>query len=543
MVIIRGLTEAVGWLSAPISAAWQAAWPILSVLYMAAVLIVGLWLLFRRARGTKVLGAAVLALLLADVYRIVPRIVEVMAPFYRPWADQSMAKGIGGLIGTLGMAGFYLLLEIYRQDRAGNFTDKWWHRAESGILVLFGVTAAVCYAPFNEWVSGEASMFWVALRNLCVAVMGALTAAVWYRTAQKETAFRRLPVAIALISVFQFLAMLLPAQVPEIGVLMIPRTAAVIWMLLILRGAIVVRGSGYSFKTYFRRYWTLYLLLLLPVVFFVIFRYYPMSYISLAFKNSETLMHPWRLPLADQGGLKYFIEAFENANFRRALFNTVFLNLLDLVIGMPMSIIMALLLNELSFPRYKRITQTILYHPHFLSWVIISTIALRLFGTTYGIVNQAMGTRIPYLGEDNLWRGMYIFLGIWKECGWNTIIYLAALTGINAKLYEAAEVDGASRLKKIWHVTLPGIRPTIIVLLIMNLGRILGSDFDRPYTLANKLVNGASTTISIFVYEKGIQGGQFSLSTAVGLFQSIVCVIFLVASNTLSKKFGERGIW
>ena len=147
------------------------------------------------------------------------------------------------------------------------------------------------------------------------------------------------------------------------------------------------------------------------------------------------------------------------------------------------------------------------------------------------------------MGTEGNWRASYIVLGIWKECGWNTIIYLAALTGISPELYEAAEVDGASRWRKIWHITLPGIRSTIIVLLIMNLGHILGSEFDRPFTLSNKLVEGASKTISIFVYERGIKGSQFSLSTAVGLFQSVVCVFFLLMSNSLAKKFGERGVW
>ena len=204
---------------------------------------------------------------------------------------------------------------------------------------------------------------------------------------------------------------------------------------------------------------------------------------------------------------------------------------------------MAILLNELAFPKYKRLTQTVLYLPHFLSWVIISGITLRLFGTHDGIINSLLGTEIPFVSEENHWRATYIFLGIWKECGWNTIIYLAALTGISPELYEAAEVDGASRWKKIWHITLPGIRSTIVVLLIMNLGHILGSEFDRPFTLSNKLVEGASKTISIFVYERGIMGQQYALSTAVGLFQSVVCVIFLLASNALAKKFGERGVW
>ena len=304
-----------------------------------------------------------------------------------------------------------------------------------------------------------------------------------------------------------------------------------------------IKPRKMSWGTYMRRYGTLYLLLILPIAFFIIFRYTPMSYILLAFKKNNILVPPWQVAWAKNNGFEWFIKAFRDKNFIASLRNTIFLNLLDLIIGSPMPIIMALLLNELAFPKYKRVTQTVLYLPHFLSWVIISTIALRLFATNDGMVNKLFGTAIPFMGTEGNWRASYIILGIWKECGWNTIIYLAALTGISPELYEAAEVDGASRLRKIWHITLPGIRSTIIVLLIMNLGHILGSEFDRPFTLSNKLVEGASKTISIFVYERGIKGSQFSLSTAVGLFQSVVCVIFLLLSNSLAKKFGERGIW
>lgn len=300
--------------------------------------------------------------------------------------------------------------------------------------------------------------------------------------------------------------------------------------------------GGFSFCTYMRRYGSLYLLLILPIIFFLVFRYTPMAYILLAFKKNS-IDPPWTLAWAKNHGFQWFIKAFNDANFIAALKNTIVLNLLDLIIGSPMPIIMALLLNELAFNKYKRITQTVLYLPHFLSWVIISTITLRLFATNDGMINKMLGTAYPFLGTEGNWRATYIFLGIWKECGWNTIIYLAALTAISPELYEAAEVDGAGRLRKIWHVTLPGIRSTIIVLLIMNLGHILGSEFDRPFTLSNKLVEGASKTISIFVYERGIQGSQFALSTAVGLFQSVVCVIFLLMSNSLAKRFGERGIW
>jgi len=312
-----------------------------------------------------------------------------------------------------------------------------------------------------------------------------------------------------------------------------------------------------SWGTYLRRYGTLYLLLIIPIAFFIIFRYTPMSYILLAFKKNNILVPPWKVEWAKNNGMQWFQKAFKDRDFisisgnlfegtlqiKGALPNTIFLNLLDLVIGMPMPIIMALLLNELAFPKYKRITQTVLYLPHFLSWVIISSITLRLFATNDGIINKLLGTTIPFVGTPGNWRATYIFLGIWKECGWNTIIYLAALTGISPELYEAAEVDGASRLRKIWHITLPGIRSTIIVLLIMNLGHILGSEFDRPFTLSNPLVTEASKTISIYVYEKGINGQQYALTTAVGLFQSVICVIFLLLSNSLAKKFGERGIW
>lgn len=303
------------------------------------------------------------------------------------------------------------------------------------------------------------------------------------------------------------------------------------------------RPTRMSWKTYMRRYGTLYLLLIIPIAFFIIFRYTPMAYILQAFKKNNILIPPWKVDWVKNNGFDWFIKAFKDRGFINSLKNTIILNLLDLVIGMPMPILMAILLNELAFPKYKRVTQTILYLPHFLSWVIISSITLRLFATNDGIINKLLGTTIPFMGTEANWRASYIALGIWKECGWNTIIYLAALTGISPELYEAAEVDGASRWRKIWHITLPGIRSTIVVLLIMNLGHILGSEFDRPFTLSNKLVEGASKTISIFVYERGIKSQQYSLSTAVGLFQSVICVFFLLLSNSLAKRFGERGIW
>lgn len=298
---------------------------------------------------------------------------------------------------------------------------------------------------------------------------------------------------------------------------------------------------------YMKRYWTLYLMLLLPIMYFLLFRYTPMSYIQIAFKKYSIVQNVWDMQWAANNGFEYFIKAFSNRDFLYALRNTILLNILDLVVGFPAPIILSLLLNELAFKRFKRVTQTIVYMPHFLSWIIISGLALQLFAPTNGLVNIVLNQlgidSIPFLNSPGNWIWTYIFLGIWQSIGWNTIIYLAAITGINPELYEAASVDGASRFKKMWHITLPGLRPTIVVLLIMSLGRILGSEFDRPYALSNNLVKGVSNVISTFVYTNGIRGLQFSLTTAVGLFQSIICVIFLFVANAIAKKSGERGVW
>lgn len=298
---------------------------------------------------------------------------------------------------------------------------------------------------------------------------------------------------------------------------------------------------------YLRRYWTLYLMLLIPIAYFVIFKYIPMTYIQIAFKKFSLFQSVWTMPWADQGGMEYFIKAFSNRDFLFALRNTIMLNLLDLVIGFPMPIILALLLNELAFKRLKRFTQATVYLPHFLSWIIIYGLALQLFAPSTGLVNNILNrmgfASIPFLNEAVHWVITYVFLGIWQSAGFTTIIYLSALTAINPELYEAAEMDGAGRFRKMWHITLPGIRPTIITLLIINLGYILGSNFDRPYALGNNLVNNVSNVLSVFIYNYGIRGLQFSLTTAVGLFQSVIGVIFVLASDAFAKKIGERGIY
>ncbi|MGN1146479.1 MAG: ABC transporter permease [Acetatifactor sp.] len=309
----------------------------------------------------------------------------------------------------------------------------------------------------------------------------------------------------------------------------------------------VVPQRKTPFSVYMKRYWQLYALLLLPLTYLLIFKYIPMAYIQIAFKKYSIVESIWEMPLAANHGFEYFIKAFNNKDFLYALRNTLTLNLLDLVVGFPAPIIFALILNEICFKRFKRVVQTIAYMPHFLSWVIVYSLALQLFAPDAGLVNMLIkdlgGEAIPFLNEPAHWVGTYIGLGVWQSFGWNSIVYLAAIAGINPELYEAASVDGAGRFKKMWHITLPGLKPTIIVLLIMNLGNILGSGFDRPFAFQNNLVMRVAEVISTYVYKVGIKGLQFSLTTAVGLFQSVVGVIFLLLANWLARKLGERGIW
>ena len=299
-------------------------------------------------------------------------------------------------------------------------------------------------------------------------------------------------------------------------------------------------------RSYFKRTWMLYAMLLLPIGFFVLFRYVPMTNIVIAFKDYNMFKGAWTSPWADPL-FKWFTRAFTAQDFGNALRNTLMLNILDLIVGFPAPIILAILMNELVFKRYKRVTQTIVYMPYFLSWIIIVGMAKELLGPRTGVVNILLDNigmgPIDFLMDKALWVVTYIGLGLWKNVGWGTVIYLAAITTINPELYEAAEVDGASRLRKIWHITLPGIRATIVVLLIMNLGHILGSEFDRPYALGNDLVRSVCDVISTLVYRLGIKGFQFSYTAAVGLFQSVVCVLFLLAADTIAKRAGERGIW
>ena len=308
-----------------------------------------------------------------------------------------------------------------------------------------------------------------------------------------------------------------------------------------------VTKSKAKISVYMKKYWQLYVMLLLPLLYLLVFKYFPMVYVQIAFKKYSIVQSVWEMPWAQNHGFEYFIKAFSNNDFKYALKNTLVLNILDLIFGFPAPILFALILNELCFVRYKKVVQTIAYMPHFLSWVIIYSLALQLLAPNAGLINMVIqkfgGEAVPFLNDEAHWIRSYIGFGIWQNFGWGSIIYLAAIAGINPELYEAASVDGAGRFRKIWHITLPGIKPTIVVLLIMSLGNILGGGFDRPFAFQNNLVMRVADVIATYVYRVGIKGLQFSLTTAVGLFQSVVGVIFLLVANWLSRKLGERGIW
>jgi putative aldouronate transport system permease protein len=296
------------------------------------------------------------------------------------------------------------------------------------------------------------------------------------------------------------------------------------------------------FKTYFKNTWQLYLMLLLPVIYMILFKYKPMFGAVIAFKKFNVFAGIWNSPWI---GLANFKEAFSSLEFWSALKNTLILNAGDLILGFPIPVFIAVFLFEIRSLKIRKATQTILYLPNFLSWVIIAGIITQLFSTS-GLVNvliRKIGlNEVNFLSSPFIWRFVYWFAGIWQSAGYSLIIYLAALSATDPSLGEAAYIDGATRLQRIWHVTVPQIRPTISIMLIMQLGKIVSIDFDRPYMLGNTLVKSASNVISTYVYNVGLQAGRFDFATAVGLFQSVVGIILILSVNKISKSMGEEGI-
>lgn len=300
-----------------------------------------------------------------------------------------------------------------------------------------------------------------------------------------------------------------------------------------------------GFMYYIKRDWQLYLLLLIPIMCVIVFKYSAYPGLRMAFMNYKPAKG---YDGSEWVGFETFRKVFTDADFLKALKNSLTFNFLDLLVGFPMPIILALLLNELRYPRFKKVTQTILYLPYFLSWVIVASVAFTLFKPETGLVNillQKAGLieqGIPFLTEKWHWAVSYLLIGVWQTMGWGTIIYLAAITSISSELYEAATVDGANRWQKMKSITLPGIKGTTITLLIMNLGRIMNSNFERLNAFDNVGVKDFQYQLAIYIYEKGLSGGNFSRATAVGLFQSLVGLALVIFADRIAKALGEDGL-
>ncbi len=300
-----------------------------------------------------------------------------------------------------------------------------------------------------------------------------------------------------------------------------------------------------TWKNAFKRDWQLYLLLVFPVLMVVLFSYaaYPgLRMVFMDYKPAKGYSG------SEWVGFETFIKVFKDADFRRALRNSIVFNVLDLAIGFPMPVILALILNELRFKYFKKVTQTIMYLPHFLSWAVIGSVAYTMFRPSTGLVNIALmrlgviSEGIPFLTEKWHWAVTYLLLNVWQTMGWGTIIYLAAITGISGDLYEAAMIDGANRWKRMLHITIPGIKSTIVTMLIMNLGRIMGSNLERLVALGNSQVKDFQYQLAVYIYEKGLQNSKFSMSTTVNLFQSLVGVMLVLIADRVAKKLGEDGL-
>lgn len=294
---------------------------------------------------------------------------------------------------------------------------------------------------------------------------------------------------------------------------------------------------------YLKKNWPLYVMLLIPMAYVILFKYVPMAGLAIAFKDFNVFKGIWG---SEWVGFKYFAEAFQKVEFWKSVKNTLIINLGDLLFCWPFPIFLAIVMSEMSRKGLAKMTQTILYIPHFLSNVIIFGIIFQVFGPTGAVNNvlRALGSEetIGFLTNVTSWRLIYWGSAIWEGAGYGMIVYLAAIAGINTELYDAAYMDGAGRWKRIWHITLPQIKPTVVTILVMNLGKILSISFEKPYLMANAVVRDEVQVISTYVYSVGLQAGRYDYAAAVGIFQSVVALVMVLTANWAAKKLGEEGI-
>ena len=282
--------------------------------------------------------------------------------------------------------------------------------------------------------------------------------------------------------------------------------------------------------------WQLYLLLLVPVIITIIYKYGPMYGIQIAFRDFK----PSRgITGSEWVGLYWFKRFFESPNCVRMIKNTVLLSLYSLLWSFPVPIILALALNQLRFHRLRRVVQTVLYAPHFISTMIICGMLRIFLSPSGGLINLLFGTSVDFLTESTMFRTIYIASSIWQEAGWGTIIYLATLSGVDTSLYEAAKVDGASVFQRILHIDLPQLVPMIVLQLIMSASNLMNVGFEKAYLLQTELNKATSDIIAVYVYEQGILNAKYSYSTAIGLFNTLVNIILLIIVSKIAKKASD----
>ncbi len=290
-------------------------------------------------------------------------------------------------------------------------------------------------------------------------------------------------------------------------------------------------------------YWQIYVLMLPAAVHIFLFNYMPMYGVQIAFRNFKTKLGFFNSPWV---GLKWFEKFFNYPHCWRIIRNTLTLSLYSLS-TFPLAIIAALLINELRSRKFKKTVQMITYAPHFISTVVIVAMLNLFMNQSAGLFNNVIaalgGTRVDFLGTAAYFPHIYVWSGVWQGLGWGTIIYLATLSNVSPELHEAAYIDGASRLQIIWHINIPSLLPTIVIMLIMRCGSILSVGFEKVYLLQNPLNLDASEIISTYTYELGLLGGQYSYSTAIGLFNTLVNVTLLVIVNTISRKLSDTSLW
>nr|WP_238482889.1 ABC transporter permease subunit [Lederbergia galactosidilytica] len=290
--------------------------------------------------------------------------------------------------------------------------------------------------------------------------------------------------------------------------------------------------------------WELYCLLLPGILFFLIYKYLPMWGYVIAFQDYSSFLGIFG---SEWVGFEHFRTLFAEEKFWSLLRNTLLISFYKLVFFFPAPIIIALLLNEIRREIFKRTIQTVIYLPHFVSWVVVAGMTYVIFGTQDGIVNEFIrvlgGKEIPFLTSDSLFRSLIVSQSVWKETGWGTIIFLAALSGVDSQLYEAAIVDGANRWRLLWHITLPAIKSTIFILLILRLGDTLDVGFEQIFLMVNSLTYNVGDVFETYIYREGLVGGKFSYTTAIGFFKSIVGLVLVFGANWIVKKSGEEGIF